>query len=156
MEDGLVPGEECGILLIGTYEHNLDAKGRLQVPARLRPDLGDLFIGTKGTGPCIFLFDLDQWALLTQKLKALPLSDRAAQGFLRTLSACAFECAPDAQGRILVPRTLRSKIGLAREAVVAGCMNRAEIWPRDRWEEYMASTDDAYEEILEQLKDAGI
>lgn len=143
-------------MLIGTYEHNLDAKGRLQVPAKLRPDLGDAFIGTKGTGPCIFLFHLTQWSLLTEKLQALPLSDRAAQGFLRTLAASAFECVPDAQGRVLIPRSLRAKIGLEKEAVVTGCMNRAEIWPKDKWEEYTASTDEQYEEILEQLKGLGV
>lgn len=143
-------------MLIGTYEHAVDAKGRLFVPAKLRGDLGELFIGTKGVGSCLFVFSLPEWERLSEKLKQIPLANAAGQGFVRMLFGNAFECEPDKQGRILIPRTLRERIGLEKEAVIAGVMTRVEVWPRDVWEQYCGEMDAGYDQQMQALSALGI
>lgn len=143
-------------MLIGTYEHAVDAKGRLFVPAKLRGDLGEMFIGTKGVGSCLFIFSLSEWERLAEKLKQIPLTSAAGQGFVRMLFGNAFECVPDKQGRILIPRNLRDRIGLDRDAVITGAMTRAEVWPKDVWEQYSREMEDGYDEQLQELGALGI
>ena len=143
-------------MLIGAYEHTVDAKGRLFVPARLRADLGEAFLGTKGVGSCLYLFSAEEWEKLAAKLAQVPLSNAAGQGFVRMLFANAFECTPDKQGRILIPKTLREKIGLEKDAVVTGVLTRAEIWPKEAWETYCERMDASYDEQLGELAALGI
>lgn len=143
-------------MLIGTYEHIVDPKGRLQVPSKLRSDLGELFIGTKGQGNCLYVFPINTWEALTSKLTGLPISSAAAQGFARMLAANAFECVPDGQGRILIPKPLRERIGLEKEAVIAGVLTRAEIWPKAAWESYSLALDEDYDKMFEQLGPLGV
>lgn len=143
-------------MLIGTYEHTVDAKGRLFVPARLRADLGEAFIGTKGVGSCLFVFSPEEWEKLAARLRQVPLTNTAGQGFVRMLFANAFECLPDKQGRILIPKPLREKTGLAHEAVITGVLTRAEIWPKAAWDSYTAAMEETYDQQLGELADLGI
>ncbi|MBD5560908.1 MAG: division/cell wall cluster transcriptional repressor MraZ [Clostridia bacterium] len=143
-------------MLIGTYEHAVDTKGRLFVPAKLRGDLGETFVGTKGVGSCLFIFSLPEWEKLAERLKQIPLANSAGQGFVRMLYGNAFECQPDKQGRILIPKTLRDRIGLESEAVITGVMTRAEVWPKQVWEQYCESLDETYDEQMEALGVLGI
>lgn len=143
-------------MLIGTYSHNVDAKGRVFMPAKLRDDLGESFIVTKGVGKCLFVFSLEEWEKFSGKLKDLPISNTAAQSFLRMLFANACECEPDKQGRILLPQRLRDYIGVIKEAVVTGVMTRAEIWSKEGWDAYCENSDNEYEETLEKLSELGI
>ena len=94
-------------MLLGEYEHTLDAKGRLAMPAKLRESLGSKFIITKGLDGCLFVYDMDQWHQLEQKLAALPMSRKTARDFTRFLfgGACEGEC--DKQGRVLLPASSR-------------------------------------------------
>lgn len=143
-------------MLIGTYEHAVDDKGRLFMPVRLREELGESFIGTKGVGNCLFIYSPEEWEKLAGKLRQVPLANAAGQGFVRMLFANAFECTPDKQGRILIPKTLRGKIDLRRDAVITGVLTRAEIWPKAGWEAYTAQLDAAYDEQLGELAALGI
>lgn len=101
-------------MLLGEYEHTLDAKGRLAMPAKLRESLGSKFIITKGLDGCLFVYDMEQWHKLEQKLAALPMSRKTARDFTRFLfgGACEGEC--DKQGRVLLPANLRRHAGLER------------------------------------------
>lgn len=143
-------------MLIGTYEHSVDDKGRLFIPAKLRADLGDVFIGTKGVGQCLFVFSMSEWEKLSERLKTIPLSNASGQAFIRMLFANACECVPDKQGRVLIPRTLRARVGLEKEAVINGVMSRVEIWPRDAWERYCEDMDGQYDDMLGELAELGI
>jgi len=118
-------------MLIGQFEHALDAKGRINIPAKLREDLGDRFIVTRGLDECIAVYSLAEWAVWEARLKAQPESK--ARNLKRFFFAGASEVEPDKQGRIVIPPTLRAYAHLDKEVVVIGANDRAEIWDRDRW-----------------------
>ena len=102
-------------MLIGEYEHTIDAKGRLSMPSKLRRDMGEAFIVTKGLDGCLFAFSQDEWKNFETKLKSLPLSDKNARNFVRFFLAGATECEIDKQGRFLIPSNLREAGKLEKE-----------------------------------------
>ena len=120
-------------MLIGEYEHTLDAKGRLSMPAKLRKDMGETFILTKGLDGCLFAFSQDEWKNFETKLKSLPLSDKNARNFVRFFLAGATECEIDKQGRFLIPSNLREAGKLEKETVIIGVGTRLEIWNKEVW-----------------------
>ena len=105
-------------LLIGEYEHSLDSKGRLIMPAKLRIDMGEKFIVTKGLDGCLFAFSQKEWLNFESKLKTLPLSDKNARNFVRFFLSGATECEIDKQGRFLIPNNLRVAANLEKEAII--------------------------------------
>lgn len=144
-------------MLIGEYNHNIDAKGRVFMPAKFREDLGEHFVVTRGIGKCLFVFSLDEWKALAAKLKDIPMSDRELQMFLRAFYASASECEADKQGRILVPQRLREIAGIDKEVAVIGVMSRVELWAKETWEEYNSMAfDEGFEETLSKLSSLGI
>ena len=120
-------------MLIGEYEHTIDAKGRLSMPSKLRRDMGEAFIVTKGLDGCLFAFSQDEWKNFETKLKSLPLSDKNARNFVRFFLAGATECEIDKQGRFLIPSNLREAGKLEKEAVIIGVGTRLEIWNKEIW-----------------------
>jgi len=141
-------------MLIGEYEHTIDAKGRLSMPAKLRRDMGEAFIVTKGLDGCLFAFSQEEWKNFETKLKALPLSDKNARNFVRFFLAGATECEIDKQGRFLIPSNLRESAKLEKEAVIIGVGTRLEIWNKEVW----ASKDEeiSADEIAENMTMLGI
>ena len=121
-------------MLIGEYEHSLDTKGRLIMPAKLRIDMGDKFIVTKGLDGCLFAFSQNEWLNFESKLKALPLSDKNARNFVRFFLSGATECELDKQGRFLIPANLRTATNLDKDTVIIGVGTRLEIWDKSTWE----------------------
>ena len=120
-------------MLIGEYEHTIDAKGRVSMPSKLRRDMGEAFIVTKGLDGCLFAFSQEEWMNFETKLKALPLSDKNARNFVRFFLAGATECELDKQGRFLIPANLRKDANLEKEAVIIGVGTRLEIWDKNKW-----------------------
>ena len=120
-------------MLIGEYEHTIDAKGRLSMPSKLRRDMGEAFIVTKGLDGCLFAFSSEEWMNFESKLKSLPLSDKNARNFVRFFLAGATECELDKQGRFLIPNNLRQSANLGKEAVIIGVGTRLEIWNKQIW-----------------------
>ena len=120
-------------LLIGEYEHSLDVKGRLIMPSKLRQDIGEKFIITKGLDGCLFVFSENEWLNFEAKLKALPLSDKNARNFVRFFLSGATECEIDKQGRFLIPANLREAASLTKDAVIIGVGTRLEIWDKEKW-----------------------
>ncbi len=118
----------------GEYSHTIDAKGRLIIPSRLREQLGDRFVVTKGLDGCLFVFDSDGWDAFEDKLRALPMDNRDARMLSRFFLAGAADAEVDKQGRILLPAALLGHAGIDKEAVVIGAGNRVEIWSRERWD----------------------
>ena len=141
-------------MLIGEYEHTLDAKGRVSMPAKLRRDMGEAFIVTKGLDGCLFAFSQDEWMNFETKLKSLPLSDKNARNFVRFFLAGATECELDKQGRFLIPANLRKEANLEKEAVIIGVGTRLEIWNKETW----LAKDEAIsaDEIAENMTMLGI
>ena len=140
-------------MLMGEFQHNLDAKGRLFMPVKLREALGTKFVLTKGLDGCLFVYDLEQWRLLEAKLNSLPMTRKGARDFNRFFfgGGGAGEC--DKQGRVLLPVNLREFAGLDKNAVIVGVGNRAEIWDAERWNAYNEENAEDVGELAEQLAD---
>lgn len=143
-------------MLLGEYKHNLDAKGRLAIPAKFREKLAGGAIITRGLDNCLFVFALKEWEALAGKLTALPLAQANSRAFARLMLAGASDVELDNQGRILVPDYLRKYAGLGKQAVVAGLYNRIEVWDAVQWERYKQKTENASDEIAEKLGELGI
>lgn len=143
-------------MLLGEYEHSIDTKGRIAMPAKLREGLGTQFIITKGLDGCLFVYALDEWQRLEAKLATLPMSRKTARDFTRFLfgGACEAEC--DKQGRVLLPANLRRYAELERDAVIVGVGSRAEIWAAAKWQQYNEESAEDVNELAEQLADLGI
>ena len=141
-------------MLIGEYDHSLDAKGRLIMPSKLREDIGEKFIITKGLDGCLFAFSIEEWKIFEQKLRSLPISNKDARAFSRFFFAGAIDCEIDKQGRFLISSNLRDFAELTKEVVIIGMDSRIEIWSKEKWEEYNASQDS--EDIAEKMTFLGI
>ena len=142
-------------MLIGEFEHSLDAKGRLIMPAKLRESIGERFVVTKGLDGCLFAFSLDEWANFEEKLKMLPLSNKNSREFSRFFLSGATECEIDKQGRFLIPNNLRDAANLEKEVVIIGVGTRIEIWDKDKWKSY-SNDNISVEEIAENMTMLGI
>lgn len=143
-------------MLLGEYEHSIDTKGRIAMPAKLREGLGVKFIITKGLDGCLFVYSMDEWQRVEHKLASLPMSRKTARDFTRFLfgGACEAEC--DKQGRVLLPANLRRYAALERDAVIVGVGSRAEIWDAAKWQQYNEESAEDVNELAEQLADLGI
>lgn len=128
----------------GSVEHALDDKGRLIVPARFRERLGAGFVLTIGLpDPCLALLPSVTWANFCARLEAAPRKDESFRRFVRHLFARTEEVACDAQGRLVIPATLRSYAGIAREVVSVGSLTRVEIWDKERYAAHSAPGEEA-------------
>lgn len=137
-------------MLIGEYQHNIDAKGRVIVPARFREDLGNRFYIAKGLDHCLFVFPPKEWQNLQDKVHAMPLGK--ARMVQRYFFAGAAEAVPDKQGRVLIPQALREHAGLDKDVTFIGASSRAEIWDTAKWQALNNSFDDnAIAEMMDGL-----
>ena len=143
-------------MLIGEYEHSLDAKGRLIMPAKLRTDMGEKFIITKGLDGCLFAFSLVEWTNFEQKLRTLPISNKDARAFSRFFFAGAIECEIDKQGRFLLVNTLREYAEITKEVIIIGVGTRLEIWNKDKWKKYNSNENISADTIAENMTMLGI
>ena len=142
-------------MFMGEYNHTIDAKGRLIVPAKFREILGDNFIVTKGLDGCLFVYPNDEWTRFEEKLKSLPLTNKNARQFTRFFLAGAAACEVDKQGRILLPQVLREFASLEKDVVLVGVASRIEIWSRERWDESMNTYDGDMDEVSENMESLG-
>lgn len=143
-------------MLIGEYQHTLDPKKRLAIPARLRKELGEKAILTKGFDGCLFLYPAAEFEKLTEKLSQLPEGKEGVRSIRRTMLAGAVEVETDQLGRILVPDYLKSYAGLTQRVVIAGVYNRLEIWDQGRWTSYKAEAEKNTDMIAEKLGELGL
>lgn len=142
-------------MFLGEYQHFLDAKGRMTVPAKFREGLGDSFVATKGLDNCLFLYPWAEWRNLEQKLKSLPFTRKDVRAFVRFFFSGAAECEVDKQGRTVLPVPLREYARIEKEVVIVGVGTRVEVWSRELWEEYLQAAGNSYVEIAEKLDELG-
>lgn len=139
-------------MLIGEFKHNVDAKGRIIMPSKLRTGVGERFVATKGLDGCVFIFSIKEWEKFEEKLRTLPISNKDARTFTRFFLAGAFECELDKQGRFMLSDTLKKFAGLEKELVIVGMDTRVEVWDQSTWEEKVESiSSDAIAENMEFL-----
>ncbi|MGE5528258.1 MAG: division/cell wall cluster transcriptional repressor MraZ [Patescibacteria group bacterium] len=138
-------------MLLGEYQHSLDDKGRLTVPARIREDLGDSFIITRGPDGCLFAYPRGQWAVLEEKVKSLPAEDPEVLAFIRLFFSKAVEVEVDKQGRVGLPQHLRTYAQIDRDVFINGVSTRVEIWSAERWAEYAGQAEPAYPQMARKV-----
>ncbi len=143
-------------MLIGEFEHNLDAKGRMIMPAKIRYDVGDTFVISKGLDGCLFGFSMNEWNNFEEKLKTLPLTNKNARDFVRFFLSGAVEAEVDKQGRFLIPANLREYAGLTKETIITGVGTRIEIWDKDKWKTYNSDENLSADEIAENMANLGM
>lgn len=142
-------------MFIGEYQHGLDPKNRIIVPAKLREGLGNTFVITKGLDGCLYAYPLNEWNILEEKLKTLPLTNKDARAFVRFFFSGACEVELDKQGRGLIPQNLKEYAGIEKDIVSIGVLSRVEIWSKEKWSEYNESNID-FDSIAEKMNDLGI
>ena len=148
-------------MLIGSFEHMLDAKGRVFIPAKWRENVGDTLVITLGllesaTATCLSGMSLEEWERFSHKLSALPVTDVKGQSIRRKLYSMAAACEIDKQGRILIPAQLRELTGLNKDATLIGVGERVEIWNPETLAAYNAASEETYSESLAHLAELGI
>ena len=144
-------------MLIGSYEHSLDAKGRVFMPAKFRDELGSEIVLVNGIDKCIYAFSTEQWNVFSQKFTSLPITNQQAQKILRRLYASAIEREPDKQGRILLSSELKEHAKITDDVKIIGMSTRVEIWSKQEWEKYSNTGDEEFDEqTLAALAELGI
>jgi MraZ protein len=143
-------------LFYGEYQHSVDQKGRIIIPAKFREGLGEKFIITKGLDNCLFVYSENEWLNLESKLRSLPFTNKDARAFVRFFFAGASECELDKQGRILIPQNLREHGKLDKDVYIIGVSTRVEIWDKTKWEEYSSEDNISPDEIAEKMAMLGI
>ena len=142
-------------MLMGEYHHNIDEKGRIIIPSRLRDELGDNVIITRGLDDCLFLYSMDEWSLLVSKLKSLPFTKRDARNFSRMFLSGATGCLFDKQGRVKISSPLISYAGLNHECVIIGVNDRIEIWAKEKWNKFVCDSTNEFSDLADHLFDIG-
>jgi MraZ protein len=140
-------------MFFGEFEHALDAKGRLIIPAKFRELLGTSFVITRGMDGCIFGYPAERWATLQAQLDDLPLTRKDARAFVRFFYAAAAECELDKQGRVMIPATLRQYAKLEKQCVIVGVSDRFEIWGAEHWQQFETETAANFDDLAENLID---
>ena len=144
-------------MFYGEYEHSLDRKSRVIIPAKFREAFKDHYVEkffvTRGLDGCLFLFTEEEWKKQEQKFKSLSFTKKEARKFNRLFFSGASEIICDNQGRILIPQYLKDYAQIQRDVIIIGVSNRIEIWDKARWKEIYEATRDTFEDTAEKLMD---
>lgn len=143
-------------MFIGEYQHTVDDKGRLAIPAKFRKALSKGVVVTRGLDNCLFVFSAEEWKNLAQKLASLPMSQANSRAFARLMLAGAMDVKLDSQGRVMLPEYLRQYAKVSRDTVIAGLYNRLEVWDRKSWDRYKTKTESNSNGIAEKMGELGI
>ena len=143
-------------MFIGEYNHNLDDKGRLAIPAKFRNILKKGAVVTKGLDNCLFLYSKEKFEEMAKKFSALPISQAKARAFSRHMLAGAMDLEFDNQGRITLPEYLRRFSTLKKKVIVAGLYDHLEIWDEGAWNKYKLESEKNSNAIAEALGDLGV
>jgi MraZ protein len=139
------------MFLGGEFQHSLDGKRRVSLPARLRGSVRR-FVLTRGLEECLSLYTEAAWKTLLSKLQTLPVTDKSqARAFKRLLISGAMQADVDGQGRLLVPDSLGQYAGIRKDVVILGMVTHIEIWSSEKWSQYRASAEKAARAVAEQI-----
>ena len=143
-------------MLTGEFNHSIDSKGRLIIPSKLRDSLGEHFVITKGMDGCLFLYPENEWEAFEEKLRTLPLMNKKARDFKRFFLGSAVEGEIDKQGRVLLSTSLRTYADLEKEVVLAGVLDKVEIWSKEAWDARTTDIEENIEDIASDMEDLGL
>ena len=143
-------------MFLSEFNHTIDDKGRLTLPAKFRAELSAGVVVTRGLDRCLFIFAKSEWDTVSQQITKLPLTKADARTFARFMFSGASDCEPDKQGRILLPSYLRQYAKLDNDVVIIGAGNRLEVWNPATWRETISGLEDNAQDTAERLADLGI
>lgn len=141
--------------LKGEYNHSVDDKGRMIVPSKLREQLGNSFVITKGMDKCLYAYPENEWEIFEGKLRQLPTTNAKARQFVRVFLGSAVDCEIDNQGRINVPKTLRDYAGITKDVTVVGVGDKAEIWSKEQLEQINNSEEFNLDDLASGFEELG-
>ena len=144
----------------GIFHNTLDDKGRLSIPARFREQIKTNhetpFVLTLGFDQCLFLYPMDSWKKIEEKLSSLDSLNADVRQFQRTIMKASDEVDMDQQGRVIISQVLRKEAGLVKSVVIVGMLHRIELWDKDKYENYHSQTSQSLEVLGQKLSDKGI
>ena len=138
-------------MLMGEFHHNLDDKNRLIIPSKFRYELGSKFIVTRGIEKCLFVYSVDEWNKIIEKLNTLPFTNKDARTFMRMFLSGATECELDNNGRVQITGPLMNYASLNKECVVIGVGDRLEIWDQDMFNNFFNENIENFSDVAENL-----
>lgn len=140
---------------MGEYHHIIDEKGRLTIPSKIRYELGDGFVITRGLDNCLSIYPKVEWNSIIEKYKLLPQT-KDVRNFMRIFLSGATTLEFDKQGRINIPSTLIEFANLTKECIIIGVNNRIEIWSQDNWNNFIKVNEDNFSDIADNLFSSNI
>ncbi len=143
----------------GRYEHTIDSKGRISIPAKFRETLDKKYddrLVITNYDQCLIAFPNEEWSILEEKARGLPLLKKEVKTFLRFFYSSGVDCVVDKQGRLLIPQTHRDYANLQKDVVLVGVGNRIEIWDKQRWAEEYQKSQESFEQISDTLTSLGL
>jgi MraZ protein len=142
-------------MFFGRFEHAIDDKGRLTIPAKWRTNLAAGVVVTRGLDRCLYIYPQAEWEQFAAKIAQLPLTKADARAFVRFFYSGAADCVPDKQGRVLIPAYLRQYAHLNNAVIVAGAHNHLEVWDPQTWQEDSSKLEQNPETLAEKLSNLG-
>ena len=149
------PGGQVSVFL-GEFQHSVDQKGRLAIPAKFREELADGAVVTRGLDKCLVIYPRIEWEGLAEKVSRLPQTQPNVRTLSRLLFSGAVDLSLDSQGRTILPQYLREYAGITANVAVIGLFQRVEVWSLEDWNAVKATTEAAGGSLAEQLADLGI
>jgi MraZ protein len=143
----------------GRFEHTIDSKGRISIPAKFRELLAEKYeerVMITNFDRCLVAYPFEEWKTIEEKISSLSMVKKEAKAFQRFFVSAAMECPIDKLGRVLIPPTLRSYAQLEKDVVFAGMIRKFEIWSKDRFLEEIQKAEENFEGIAETLADLGL
>lgn len=140
-------------MFMGEFNHSIDAKGRMIMPAKIREQLGDKCIITVGLDDCLFVYDQEKWDAIVTTLNKQPTTKASIRALKRMIFGKATEAEFDGQGRVLIPTTLRQHAALDKKTVIVGAGDHVEIWSDEKWNTYVDDVGPKVEELVETIED---
>lgn len=137
-------------MFMGEYHHTIDEKGRIIIPSKLRYELGESFVVTRGLDGCLFVYPKNEWENIVKKYKELP-NVKDARNFMRFFLSGATTTEFDKQGRINITAPLASYADLKKDCVIIGVNDRLEIWAKERWEDFMNQNEENFSDMADNL-----
>ena len=137
-------------MFMGEYHHNIDTKGRIVIPNKVRDDLGENFIVTRGLDGCLFLYPKTEWDNVIAKYKEIPDTKNKRQ-FMRIFLSGATICEYDKQGRINIPKPLVEYAKLIKDCIIIGVDEKLEIWSKDCWDKFINDNEESLSDIADDL-----
>ncbi len=137
-------------MLMGEYRYNIDEKGRLTIPSKIRYELKDSCIITRGLDKCLFVYSEEEWTNIIKKYRELP-NTKDARNFMRFFLSGASVCEFDKQGRVKISGPLLEYAHLEKDCVIIGVNDHLEIWSKELWDNFMTENLDDLSDIADNL-----